>query len=383
MNNYFRAQRSLIHLLCSCLLIAAFTLSSMDGLSQSSGTYQLWEPLADSLSKIGGRLPEARSRHDYGRLPERAATLVRKGLWNLSLNSAGTYVEFQTDAAEIMVRYNLAGSNLFERKTFPGNAGIDLYAKDRSGKWHWATGTCRFGDTVEYWFRNIDKRIDLTHFRLYFPLHNAPKWLQIGVKAGNTLTPVQPSIDKPIVCYGTSILQGGSATRAGLAWGNILGRMLDRHIINLGFSGNGMLETPLIDLVNMVDASAYVLDCLPNLTDSGRVPDTALRRLIVNAVKTLRATHHHTPIVLVEHASGYPGFCLDDRQNIRYTRVNKIMHATYREMVKEMRIKGLYLLSAAQIGLTAEGSLDGTHPNDLGMYKYATAYSKLLSSILQ
>ena len=70
----------------------------------------------------------------------------------------------------------------------------------------------------------------------------------------------------PIVVYGTSIAQGGCASRPGLAWTNILGRKLDRPVINLAFSGNGKLEKELIELLSEIDASLYVLDCLPNLT---------------------------------------------------------------------------------------------------------------------
>ena len=66
--------------------------------------------------------------------------------------------------------------------------------------------------------------------------------------------------------YGTSIAQGGCATRPGLAWTSILARKLDRTVINLGFSGNGRMEKELVSLLAELNPSIYVLDCLPNLT---------------------------------------------------------------------------------------------------------------------
>ena len=42
--------------------------------------------------------------------------------------------------------------------------------------------------------------------------------------------------------YGTSITQGGCASRPGMAYTNILSRRIDAPFINLGFSGSGRGE---------------------------------------------------------------------------------------------------------------------------------------------
>mgnify|MGYP002508477446 CR=1 FL=1 len=46
--------------------------------------------------------------------------------------------------------------------------------------------------------------------------------------------------------YGTSILQGGCATRPGMAHTNILQRRLNREGVNLGFSGNARLDPEIM-----------------------------------------------------------------------------------------------------------------------------------------
>ena len=47
---------------------------------------------------------------------------------------------------------------------------------------------------------------------------------------------------KPVVFYGTSITQGGCASRSGMSYQAILGRQLNLDFVNLGFSGNGKGE---------------------------------------------------------------------------------------------------------------------------------------------
>ena len=73
-----------------------------------------------------------------------------------------------------------------------------------------------------------------------------------------------PIRKKPIVFYGTSILQGGCASRPGMAHTNIISRRLNRECINLGFSGNGQLDLEVARVMAEVDAGVFVLDFVPN-----------------------------------------------------------------------------------------------------------------------
>jgi len=71
---------------------------------------------------------------------------------------------------------------------------------------------------------------------------------------------------KPIVFYGTSIVQGAAASRPGMAHPAILGRRLDWSTIDLGFSGNAQCELEIAGLLAELDPAVYVLDPLPNMT---------------------------------------------------------------------------------------------------------------------
>ena len=217
-------------------------------------------------------------------------------------------------------------------------------------------------------------------FRLYLPLYTSVQWMEIGVPKNQLFTPKAVSIEKPIVAYGTSILHGACASRPGLAWTNILGRKLNSNIINLGFSGNGQLEDAVIDLINSLDAKMYILDCMPNLTLRDQFPVEEIEKRIRKAVGTIQKNHPGVPIVLAEHCSGLNGMNMDSVMTSKYTAVSELSALVFGKMKKE-GIKNIYHLTAEAIGFDTESTVDGTHPNDIGMMKYAEAFEKIIKKI--
>ncbi len=214
-----------------------------------------------------------------------------------------------------------------------GVSGVDLYAISSDGDWRWCAGKYAFGDTIEYHFRNLEPN-DAYHkmgreYRLYLPLYNSVKWLEVGVPDGTQFTPLPVRPDKPIVLYGTSIMQGACASRPGMAWPTILSRKLDDPLINLGFSGNGRLEPEVLSMVNEIDAKVFVLDCLPNLVNQEDYPLDTVKSRILYAVRTLRQKHPATPIVLAEHA-GYTDAAINPTQP-------QTLHGTQRGTARGLR----------------------------------------------
>ncbi len=106
---------------------------------------------------------------------------------------------------------------------------------------------------------------------LYLPLYDGVDKLEIGIDPGAEIVASElnsPNRENPIVMYGTSILQGASASRPGMAATNIIGRRFDREVVNLGFSANAFLDKEIAELMSEVEASAYVLDFVPNASVS-------------------------------------------------------------------------------------------------------------------
>lgn len=357
------------------LLCALICLTAMSANAQ----WRWHDPLKEEFNTIQNQGWREEIGDSYVRLPSKAKELVRKPVWELSRNSSGLAIHFYSNAPELKVRYTVKGALSMPHMPTTGVSGVDLYSVNSDGEWQYHYGGLPSGDTIQLHYKNIGK--DRYHnmgfeYRLYLPLYNSVKWMEIGVPEGSSLSFIPVSTERPIVLYGTSIAQGACATRPGMAWGTILQRSLDYPLINLGFSGNGKLESEVIGLINELDARLYILDCLPNLTgfDAERVES-----LVTSAVRQIRSSHDE-PIVLVEHIgySDAPG----NRQHLdEYMRVNEGSKRAF-EKLTSSGIKGLYYITREELNLSEEAWVDYIHPSDLGMKEQAEAIEKRVREIL-
>lgn len=352
------------------------------GFAQNKKEYKVWNPATDTVKVLEGQAWSGQVKDYYDRLPAKAEQTVRKEVWNLSKNGAGLKLRFRTNAEEIIVKYVVTGAQQMPHMPATGVSGVDLYSKTIDGKWLWAAGKFSFGDTIVYKYNNLtknDQHVNNREYNLYLPLYNSVKWMEIKVSKESLFTPLSIRKDKPIVVYGTSITQGACATRPGLAWTNILERKLERPFVNLGFSGNGRLETELLQLMTEVDAKLYVLDCLPNLT-SGYVSVNELKKRIAGAIHLLQTNKPGTPILLTDH-SGYTEEGISDIRKKEYQEVNSALKGTFDSLVAK-GVKNIYRLSKEEINQDIETMVDGVHPNDIGMMRYAHAYENKIRAIL-
>lgn len=339
-----------------------------------------FSPANDSVNVVQGQGWPAELKGKYFRLPERAREKVRPALWQLSRQSAGLAVHFYSNAPHITVRYQVEGGYAMPHMPSTGVSGIDLYAWNKDGEELWCAGTYSFGDTIRYTFSPLAYPNGDRHgyeYRLYLPLYNTVKWLEIGIPENSDFkfAPVRP--EKPIVVYGTSIAQGACASRPGMCWTAMLERNLDYPVINLGFSGNGRLEKNVLDFINEPDAVLYILDCMPNLT--GRTPEE-IQTLLKDAVKQIREKHPVTPILLTEH-DGYANQYTNRERAEAYQKTNEATRRAFADL-KAAGTARLHLLSHEEIGMPQDAMVDGVHATDYGMIRYATAYEKKIREIL-
>jgi lysophospholipase L1-like esterase len=146
-------------------------------------------------------------------------------------------------------------------------------------------------------------------------------------------------------------------------------------VINLGFSGNGRMEQPLVDLMASVDAAVYVIDCLPNMNGE----EVAARTEPL--VHTLRKARPQTPILLVEDRSYSNAFLVKSAQD-RNLQNRQALQAAYQKLIAA-GVKQLYYLPGDQLlGKDNLGTVDGSHPTDLGFMRMADAFEPLLKKIL-
>ena len=318
------------------------------------------------------------TKHFYDRWPGRAEASLRAAVWGLGQDSAGLAIRFVTDATAISARWTLRRDRLaMPHMPASGVSGLDLYVRNQ-GKWHWLGGGRPDKSPTDQ--RDLVRNLTPARreYLLYLPLYNGIEELKIGVPPGASvaLAPHRPPGLKPVVFYGTSIVQGGCASRPGMAYPAILARRLDREHINLGFSGNAWSEPEVAQLLAELDPAAYVLDPLPNMKEEWVAPR------IEQLVKTLRAAHPKTQIVLVENIAYTDGDFVGLRRE-RYTRANARLREVYAQLRRNGDKNLLYVSAEGLLGADTEGTVDGTHPTDLGFLRMADAIEPALRRALK
>ncbi len=317
----------------------------------------------------------------YARLPKRAQAEVRNEVWSLAQNSAGLMISFYTNSPDIEVRYTTTSTSYaMPHMPSTGVSGVDLYRIDSDGKEAYCAGRYSFGEEVSFKYKGLPtspQHHKLGYeYRLYLPLYNGVKSMQIGVNEGCEFSFIPTRKERPIALYGTSIAQGGCVSRPAMAWGTILQRALDLPLVNFGFSGNGRLEPEVLKYICETDARLYILDCLPNILEY----DVAeIERLTYNAVKQIRSTSTE-PILLVDHV-GYTTFETNPKNHDYVIAANKASRRVYEKLIAEGVIN-LHYITREQMDINYEMAVDGNHLTDLGMMQQARAIEAAVRKIL-
>ena len=315
----------------------------------------------------------------YDRLPARAEGVVRPEVWNLSRQPAGALVRFVASATAIHARWTITNKTFTGANSTPiASSGLDLYAKTDEGRWRWlgVGRPTKFPENTDAMITGIPATE--REFMVYLPMHNPVQSLEIGVPKGAKIAaaPSRAAGSKPIVFYGTSITHGYSASRGGMTHVSMLGRMFNREVINLGFSGNGRMEPEVVKLVAELDPAVFVLDCLPNMSAKD------VRERAVPGVKIIRAVHPQTPILLVEDRNIETGFLVKARHD-----ANEANHAALKEafaQLQQEKIPNIHYLGGDDLlGHDGDGTIDGSHPTDLGFSRQAAEFERVLRPILK
>lgn len=318
---------------------------------------------ADSFQLIGKGFEDTQTR--YERLPASLESLTRSPVWHLSKNCSGMAIRFRTNSSVIAARWEVTGDVVMNHFTPTGIKGLDLYCL-KDGKWIFVNSARPAGKTTTATIIDNMSGQDM-EYMLYLPLYDGLKTLEIGVSADASISNSElnsPRIGKPIVFYGTSITQGGCANRAGMAYPNILSRKLDKEIINLGFSGNGQLDLEVAEAMATIDASCFVIDCLPNVSVQ------QMNEKYARFLEIIREKHPTTPILLIESIL-FTHINFDRKIDAVVKEKNKTLVKIYKEQ-KEKGDKNIYYQKADNlIGNDLEATVDGIHLTDLGFIRMA------------
>lgn len=301
----------------------------------------------------------------YVRLPAKLQGVCREPVWYRGQHSAGLYIRFRSNSTSIHAKWESTFNNTMTHMTDTGTKGLDLYGLV-DGEWrHMCSAQPEGGKSERKIIANMDP-IE-REYMLYLSLYDGVKSLEIGVDKGATLE--QPAVElpcreKPIVMYGTSLLQGGCANRPGMSYANMIGRRLNREVINLGFSGNAFIDMEIAELMASIkDPGLFVFEYVPNasvemINESGE-----------KFFRVIRDAHPDVPIIFIEDII-FPYSIFENKVKAQVTEKNIAFRNLFNKLKKSGERK-IYLIEAeGLIGEDGESTVDGTHFTDLGASRY-------------
>ena len=337
-----------------------------------------WHDPAQPPFALSGFAWFARDRV-YRRLPLDFPQAFRPPVLELAACTAGGQVRFRTDSTAVVVRATLAGAHNMDHMPATGQCGFDCYVGE-AGAQRFA-GVTRFDRAQEVLESVVLRAPDrvLRSVTLNFPLYQGVEEVRVGLEPGAEVLPPLPYADpRPVVVYGTSITQGGCASRPGMAYTNILSRWLNRPFVNLGFSGNGCGDTEVAEAMGEIpEPAAYVLDYEPNAGPEG------MQKTLEPFLDVLRAAQPSVPI-LVASRIRYASDALDPASEESRLRSCDFQ----RETVARRCAAGDGALSFLDGGELLgqdfdECTVDGVHPTDLGFLRIAQGLRPALETLLR
>ncbi len=317
----------------------------------------------------------------YRRLRHPTARPISNEVEALAWNTAGAQCSWRSDSGRVTVELKVA-YDVMDHFTQIATAGVDLYVGEPGNRRF--AGVSRFTPGAKEFSAQLFNGEPgvMREFTLNFPLYARVESLFIGLDSGAAVAAPAPwGWGSPVVVYGTSIAQGGCASRPGMAYTNILGRRLNRPVLNFGFSGAGKGESAMADeLALIADPALYLLDYEPNISSVEEMEAT-----LPGFIRILRAAHPETPILVMSRSAylgdtvGLPGGAYPPASAI-----GGVMRRTVEELLPEDG--RLYFFDGRDLFGTQdpdECTVDGVHATDLGFYRMAEALTPALKLLLK
>lgn len=310
----------------------------------------------------------------YVRMPLDVAESVSANVYMLSKHTAGGRVRFTTDSPYVAIKAVQPTGGLMAHMPLTGQAGFDLYVGEGKDSKYYRSfvpaGDVLAGNGYESIIDLNPELFNLSEkhtFTINFPLYHGVNELYIGLKEGCVLEKAPDyAIKKPFVFYGSSITQGGCASRPGTCYQAWLSRWFDADYINLGYSGSARGEDEMADYVASLEMSAFIYDYDYNSPTYDTLVATHEKML-----RKIRAAHPDIPIICASR----PRVGLCEEEILR----RDLIKANVEKLCAEGDKYVSFVPGAELMALCGdEGTVDGCHPTDLGFYSMALRFAKEL-----
>ena len=304
----------------------------------------------------------------YRRMDEQVAKTVSPNVYALHANTAGGRVRFKTDSPYVAISAKEGEVCRMSHFALTATAGFDIYDEDGYIATFMPPYDIENGYDSVFDFADVKMR----EITINFPLYSNVYDLKIGLKEGSTLLPASDyKNEKPIVFYGSSITQGGCASRPGNSYQAIISRKQNLDYINLGFSGSACAEDEIAEYISNLDMSMFVYDYDYNAPDVSHLEKTHKKMF-----ETIRKKHPELPILMLTRPGISPNIAEVEKRRA-------IVRATYDEAVKNGD-KNVYFISGEEIFNYTDPNIitcDGVHPNDFGFWCMSQVIGKMIEEM--
>ena len=320
--------------------------------------------------KIYGLIPPNGENDTFKRIPTEVAKTVSEGVFFLHDCCAGGRVRFRTNSPSVAIFVEYDPNHIDKAPHFPltGTAGLDMYIDNKYAK----TFIPPYDVSSSYSSLYQSSDTSEKEIIINLPLYSAVRELYIGLDKNATLTEPTPyAYDKPIVFYGSSITQGGCASRPGTGYEAIISRRFNCDFINLGFSGNAKAEDEIAEYISKLDMKIFVYDYDHNAPSIGHLEKTHKKMFDI-----IRAKNPTVPIIMLSRPACYA----DDNVKKRW----EIIQRTYETAVANGDKNVYFINGHKMINEFADdsASVDGTHPNDYGFAAMAKGIGNVIEKLL-
>ncbi len=323
--------------------------------------------------KVYGLMFPENENDVFHRMSYEVAKTVNEGVDTLNHHSAGGRVKFRTNSPYIVIRASMPAIGKMPHFAFTGSAGFDMYKTEGGADWYIDTFVPPIDIQNGYESKKETGLNEETDITIHFPLYSRVKSLEIGIKVGSTLKAADGyKYDVPVVYYGSSITQGGCASRPGMAYENIISRELNCDHVNLGFSGSAKGEDTVAEYIAGLKMSVFVYDYDHNAPSAEHLEKTHHRMY-----KIIREKQPELPIIMVSAPNGRPNAAWKHRRDIikasfDEAKANGDQNVWFIDGSEMMRFPG-----------GNEGTVDNCHPTDLGFRRMADCIGAAVKEALE
>ena len=309
----------------------------------------------------------------FKRIPDKVAAATNDGVAQLYLNTAGGRVRFSTDSRYVAIKAVMPSVTVLPHMPLSGTSGFDLFADEGSASTYYGTFMPPMGmrdgyESILYFTEPGERNLTIN-----FPLYNSVNSLYIGLqKSAHVGSGAEYAYRKPVLYYGSSITQGGCASRPGNSYQAIISRRLNCDYINLGFSGCARGEEAIADYMSGMDVSVFVCDYDHNAPNADYLAATHEKLF-----QKIRAKSGSLPVILVSR----PDFDKNYQDSVKR---RDVVYTTFIHAVKNGD-QNAYFVDGQRLFKEEYRdccTVDGCHPNDAGFLRMAEAIGHSVGQVL-